>query len=626
MNSAHPKVESLRTLIAQRSIRACFQPIVDLNDGMIVAHEALCRPLPDSGFANADDLFHSADEAGLLWELEHVTRAVAMQAAADWPRDVRLFLNTSPSVFADDRFARVLREDLARIPNLAPSQIVLEITERSETAFDETLLAQVNLAKEAGFNVAIDDAGAGTSGLNRMMKIRPHWIKLDRQLVADIDDDPYKQNLVRFFVHFARMSGVSVIAEGIEKPSELATLMGLGIRFGQGYFLARPGERAATMDHASAAAVRERWASVEAGLPTEPHSLPMVRLCTGVLVIEASLTSVAEVAAQLAKNPEHSGAVVTEGRRLIGWADRRSVMSASLDSGASSPITSITRPAVCALAPDATVQEALQFACTREDDDLSQPLIIAAGPEIVGVVHMRELLRAAACDSRPGAASRQRAAVTGLPARVRADQHLELMIARGQDSALRLSKDYHADAAFIDVRRFADYNTLFGYEMGDRLIRTLSEQINSCVSRSGENSTSAGSNNSGGGVFLAHLGDDRFLVTGRAGLLEPRLKLLLQTFEQASTTLTDPSLLNHLPPESRTALQLASAAAGPNLGLRILYLPAVFDRVAHPREIYRVEQQLRQKARNQERTIVGGGSLFITDERNARSRAMRAAA
>lgn len=72
------------------------------------------------------------------------------------------------------------------------------------------------------------------------------------------------------------------------------------------------------------------------------------------------------------------------------------------------------------------------------------------------------------------------------------------------------------------------------------------------------------------GVFLAHLGDDRFLVIGRAGLFESRLKLLLKTFEQASAALTDPSLLAHLPPEARAAAELATAASGPNLGLRVL--------------------------------------------------------
>ncbi len=595
MSTAPSKADLLLSLIRDRAIRPMFQPIVDLNDGMIIAYEALCRPLPDRGFAHADDLFQTADDLNMLWELEQVTRAAAMDAASDWPRDVRLFLNTSPSVFADDRFTRVLREDLAVARGLTTDQIVLEITERSGTDFGDRLLNQVTLAKECGFNVAVDDAGAGTSGLNRMMQIRPHWIKLDRQLVAGIDQDSLRQNLVRSFVHFARMSGVSVIAEGIEKDAELATLMGLGIRFGQGYFLARPADRSATLDTETVASVREQWASVEAKAPAEPHAMPMVRLCTGVLVVDSGATSIHDAAALLAKSPDLPGIVVTEGRRLVGWCDKRQIIAAAAGPNASRAISSLTRTTICALTPDATVLEALQFSCTREDDDMAQPIIIAAGAEIVGIVPMRELLRAAAAESRPG--SRQVAAVTGLPARVRADQQLEQMIALAQDPARRSSTDYHSDAAFIDVRRFTDYNALFGYTMGDKLIRTLGDLLNSCVVRGSPN------------IFLAHLGDDRFMVTASADILQARLQLLVQTFEQISATLTDPGrALADASPE-------LSEPTGPRLGLRVLHLPAVFDRVSHPREIYRVEQQLRQRARNQEQTIGPGESLIITDVR-----------
>lgn len=599
MTCAPGKSELLLSLIRDRAIRPLFQPIVDLNDGTVIAYEALCRPLPDRGFAHADDLFSSADALGLLWELEQVTRAAAMAAAVDWPRDVRLFLNTSPRVFADDRFALVLRDELARTAGLASGQIVLEVTERSGTDFGDRLLKQVTLAKECGFHVAVDDAGAGTSGLNRMMQIRPHWIKLDRQLVAGIDQDSLRQNLVRSFVHFARMSGVSVIAEGIEKSAELATLMGLGIRFGQGYFLARPADRSSTLDAATGASVRERWASVEASAPAEPHAMPMVRLCTGVLVVDSGATSIQDAAAMLAKSPDLPGIVVTEGRRLVGWCDRRHLLAAAAGPHASRAISTLTRTTTCALTPDATVLEALQFSCTREDDDMAQPIIIASRAEILGIVPMRELLRAAAAESRPG--SHHTASMTGLPARVRADQHMERMISLAQNPAQRNSEAYHADVAFIDVRRFADYNALFGYTMGDKLIRTLGDLLNSCVVRDSQ------------GVFLAHLGDDRFMVTARDGALAPRLQLLVQSFEHTSATLTDPGrLLAVAPPDPH-------GASGPRLGLRVLHLPGVFDRVTHPREIYRIEQQLRQRARNQEQTIGSGESIVITDVRTLHS-------
>ncbi|HVU64089.1 MAG TPA: EAL domain-containing protein [Phycisphaerales bacterium] len=613
MNSAQPKSAQLCSLIAERAIRILFQPIVDLNDGMIVAYEALCRPNPESGFASADELFDAADECGMLWELENATRGAAMETAADWPRDIRLFLNSSPSVFADDRFADALKHDIRGVRGLAPDQIVLEITERCETKFDDRLLRQANLAKGAGFNVAIDDAGAGTSGLNRMMQIRPHWIKLDRQLVAGINDDAYRQNLIRFFVHFARMSGVNVIAEGIENSAELATLMGLGVRYGQGYFLARPADRSETMDAGAVARVRERWASVEASLPLEPHSLPMVRLCTSVLVIENGLTPIAEAAAQLSKNPDFPGLVVTEGRRLIGWVDRRDIMSSSLQTGYANPITSIARPAACALSPDATVREALRFVCSRDDEDLSQPLIIAAGAEIVGVVSMRDLLRAAATEARDPV--NQESLAAGLPHRARADQHLEQMIARAQNPAQRLGREFHHDAAFIDIRRFADYNGVFGYDMGDRLIRSLAEQISSCVVRSGDE------------VFLAHLGDDRFMLTAREGILEARFQLLLQNFAKLSSSLTAPSLLGSRHPAAESGAGGSTCVAeGPSLGLRVLFLPNVFERVGHPREIYRLEQQLRQKARGQEKKHGSGASMVVVDDRAGKARVARRSA
>lgn len=594
----------LNSLIQRRAVRVVFQPIVDLNDGMIVAYEALCRPEKNGAFSGADVLFHAAEDCGKLWELEQLTRGLSMEAAANWPRDVRLFLNVSPTVFGDSRFVQTLCEDLVRATGLTSDRIVLEITELAETAFSDELLEQVQLARLNRFEVAIDDAGAGTSGLNRMMLVRPQWIKLDRQLISGIDQDPFKQNLVRFFVHFARMSGVSVIAEGIETPAELGSLLGLGVRFGQGYYLAMPGERSQTGDAQFVAQVRERWAAVDSAVPPEPMDLPMVRLAREVLVSDSSSSRIKAVADQLRSQPAHSGVVVTEGRRLVGWAGREHVLNLATGPSGNSPISVASQPCVCALTPESSVQEALQLLCTREDHDLSQPLVIASGPDVIGVVHVRDLLRAAASDGRHG--SVLRTTLTGLPSRVRADQHLEMMIAMAADPALHASREFHADAAFVDVRRFADYNGVFGYEMGDRVIRELSNQINTIVGRSEPN------------VFVAHLGDDRFLITSNEGRLEARLRELMQKFEGLSPSLTDSGVVN--------IVSGATSMAGPSLGLRVLLMPKVFERVTHPREVYRLEQQLRQKARNQEATMEPGQSLLVTDCRGVAIEPARLAA
>lgn len=573
-------------------IGVAFQPIVDLNDGMIIAYEALTRLAPDSGIANPAELFHSAAEHGLLWELETVTRTAAIETASGWPADVRLFLNTTPAVFADKRFSDAIKRAAAKTAGLSPERLVLEITELSDEQAVPGLNEQVQLLKDAGFEVAIDDAGAGTSGLNRMMMLRPKWIKLDREFVRGIEKDAYRQNLVRFFVHFARLSGVSVIAEGIESRGELASLIGLGVRYGQGYYLGRPGERSQTFDPRFMSEVRGRWAEVDAQAAPDPASASLTKICHPVLTVDRS-TTIGDAAALLDADVAMAGVVARDGRRVIGWVSRQQVLDESATPRVSQPVTQILRQGTYQLPPTATIEEALELACLLEEETIADPLVITSGAAIVGIVRVRDLLKAAAHEGRLGRS--WRAPVTGLPARIRADQHLTEMIRRGVDAAGRLAPGFHADAAFVDIKSFADYNAAFGYELGDRLIRSLSDLIAATVV-SGSQDT-----------FLSHLGEDRFLLTAPAGVLEPRLQNLIDGFDRQARLLPARGLLG---PKDGFAAGLPC----PRMCLRVLFLPDVFERVKQPRDVYRLEQQLRSVSTS--RSGQGAsGSYIIRDWR-----------
>src|SRR4051812_34296616 len=93
--------DQVRSVIASRAVRAVFQPIVDLTQGRVFAYEALTRPAAGSGYDSPMQLFRDAAAARLLWDLEAVTRRVSLEAAADWPEGVKLFLNCTPEVFGD---------------------------------------------------------------------------------------------------------------------------------------------------------------------------------------------------------------------------------------------------------------------------------------------------------------------------------------------------------------------------------------------------------------------------------------------------------------------------------------------------------------------------------------------
>ena len=574
-------------IIESGRISVAFQPIVDLNDGMIVAYEALTRLAPDSGFAHSGELFDAAATHGLLWPLEALTRRAALETAAAWPADIRLFLNTTPAVFADARFPGALATDLRASRGLTADRVVLEITELSDEQDVPNLAEQVDRLKAASFEIAIDDAGAGTSGLNRMMLLRPKWIKLDREFVRGIDKDPYRQNLVRFFVHFARLSGVSVIAEGIESKVELSTVIALGARYAQGYYLGRPGERAKTFDPRFVSEVRGRWAEVDAVAAPNPASVSLTKVCLPVLTVDRS-TSIGNAATLLDADPAMAGIVARDGRRVIGWASRQQVFDESATPRVDEPVTEILRRGTYQLPPTATIEEALELACILEEETIADPLVITSGASVVGIVRVRDLLKAAAHEGRLGQS--WRAPVTGLPARIRADQHLTEMIRRAADP----SSASPYDAAFVDIRSFSDYNAAFGYELGDRLIRSLSDLITATVV------------GPGGGVFLAHLGEDRFLLTAPSNVLEPRLKQLNMSFDRQSDQLPARGLVG-------APTGFAPGIPCPRMTLRVLLLPDVFSRVDHPREIYRIEQQLRGVSTS--RTASPDGSCIIRDWR-----------
>lgn len=561
----------LLAVIRSGRLAVHFQPIVDLHDGLIIAYEALTRLAPDSGFADTGELFEAASKHGMLWELESITRRNALAAAADWPSNTKLFLNSTPAVFADSRFSQQLTAEMAAVRGLEPGRLVLEITELSDDQHVPGLTEQVRAVTAAGFSVALDDAGAGASGLNRMMSLRPNWVKLDREFVRGIDNDLLRQNLVRFFVHFARLSGVSVVAEGIESATELQTVTSLGVRFAQGFYLARPGTRDQTMDASFLAQVRARWAAVEAVVPQEmlEPCLGDILRPVGVCGLESPAGQALVAAGQSGDQPGGGGVLVLEGLKPVAWASRASLEAVPPGASVAS-IRGELYPVAC-LSGALTLNEAVNALCTRDGDRLADPVVVMSGERVAGVVRVRDLLRVAATNGRLSASGRTR--LTGLPTRVRADQHMAEII-RSEDR-----NDRHIDAAFVDIRAFAEFNARRGNMIGDQLIREVAELLSAVVVSQVHD------------AFVAHLGDDRFLLTAQAGQLTPHLDKLAAAFDDQCVE----DDADNSPPR-----------------LRVLHLPGAFAVARHPRDVFRLEQRLRETAHAREATEPQATSYVLT--------------
>lgn len=218
-----------------------FQPIVDLRSGEAIGYEVLSRGL--GPMQNPGDLFSRARAEGVCWELERACWTAAVRRISSLPdedRRVPFFFNVSPDVMSDPRFSDGSTLGLLERYGLKPREIVLEITETAVFADSEQVQALVRAHVEHGFGIALDDFGAGHSGLVTLVRSSPDFIKLDQALVRDIHQHSYRQHLVKSLVAFAASVGARLIAEGVETWDELAVMLRLGVCYAQGYLVARP--------------------------------------------------------------------------------------------------------------------------------------------------------------------------------------------------------------------------------------------------------------------------------------------------------------------------------------------------------------------------------------------------
>ncbi len=507
--------EALLRVSEGRLLEARFQPIVELQRGRIAAYECLTRPARESGFENPLALFDAAEGEGMLWDIERVARDNSFEAASEWPEGVLLFMNCSPQVIGDPRFLDSLREGLKRAGGVLPRRVVIEITERSDEQADCVVLDQVQQLRDEGYQIAIDDVGAGTSGLNRIMSIRPSWLKLDRALVADIDKDRAKKNLVRFMVHFARLSGVRIIAEGIERREELGTLIELGVPYGQGYLLGMPGDYSQRLDPELQDLMCAGWKSTSGSAMRDPRSVGVISITTEATLVDAT-QSATEIAQVFLHDRKLLGVLAMDGHESIGWVSRERALRAASDGRADLPISSLLGDDVHRVCASTTIVEALEIAAARCDADAGTPLIVTDGERVRGIVTVRDLLNTAAEVCL--AVQTRTNQTTGLPGRVRCDEQviglIERHAARGD---LPIAGP---DAAFIDIRNLASYNEAFGFELGDELLQELVGQLCSLVNAGGRD------------AFLGHLGDDRFLMITSTGRVRSLASKLAEGFER----------------------------------------------------------------------------------------------
>jgi EAL domain-containing protein (putative c-di-GMP-specific phosphodiesterase class I) len=250
-------LEVKRVLAGMAAARLVFQPVVDLGRGEIVGYEALAR-FGGSGLRTPGPYLAAAERTGRGAELEAHLLAQALAARESVPAGCFLAVNVSPVLLSSPVVSSLLRSagDL--------TGLVLELTEHIPVDNLTALRRRVDVLRARGALLALDDTGAGWSGLKQVAELRPDIVKLDRSLVTDVDRDEVKQGLVELVGQFVSRLGSRLLVEGVERFEELDAVARLGVPLAQGWLLGRPSLRWSELPTGVAEALATRTAHTDA--------------------------------------------------------------------------------------------------------------------------------------------------------------------------------------------------------------------------------------------------------------------------------------------------------------------------------------------------------------------------
>lgn len=213
-----------------------FQPIVDFETQSIFAYEALVRGLNGESALSILEKVNAEN----MYRFDQACRVKAIELAAKLQMPTFLSINFLPNaVYQPERCIQTSLE-AAKFYGFPTNKIIFEVTEVEKIHNVQKIRSIVEYYKQLHFQTAIDDFGSGYSNLDLLADFRTNFVKLDMHLVREIDSNRPKNIIVRGIVDVCRQLEVEVIAEGVEKLSELSCLRDLGIRYYQGYYFARP--------------------------------------------------------------------------------------------------------------------------------------------------------------------------------------------------------------------------------------------------------------------------------------------------------------------------------------------------------------------------------------------------
>ncbi|MDR0454264.1 MAG: GGDEF domain-containing protein [Deferribacteraceae bacterium] len=470
-------------------ISPVYQPVVSLTDGQIYGYEALSRISDKELSMDIEYMFRVADKINRLWELETLCRKKSLENAKTIGADKKLFINVHSNIIHDNKFKEGFTKQRLDEYAINPDNVIFEITERTAILDIDAFMGSINHYKKQNYKIALDDVGAGYSGLNILTNIKPNIIKLDMGLIRNIDKDNTKQLLCKAMIDFCKNAGIKLIAEGIETDEELKVLIKLNADFGQGYFLGIP---------------QETFKNIL------PNKVEMIKLFRSKNYVENITNSVYPVIGHLAKSgltfsPDEKATDIYEMLRLNPTVREFSVVENNIAKGfmtrsdlneilggrygfslhSGKTIEKLMKPDFLRVNYRMPLDQVSKLAMQRSFEQLYNPILVEKDNRYLGVVTIKDLLDA--CTKIEIDIAMHSNPLTGLPGNLLIEKQI----------LKRLFGKEPYCITYYDIDNFKAYNDAYGFNNGDLMLELVAGILKEHAVKN---------------EFVGHIGGDDFIV------------------------------------------------------------------------------------------------------------------
>lgn len=511
----------LESLLHERLLYPVFQPIVQLGNASIYAHEALIRGPQGTALHTPDALLRAAAQEHLSYEFEIACLEAAMQTWGQLRVAGRLFVNISAMALTQ-LFALRGREALLGLIagfGVVPRMLVLEITEHERVEDMDHLAQVVSEVRSAGVALALDDFGDGRSSLRLWSQLKPELVKIDKYFTRNISEHGDKLKTIQALQQIAEIFGTQLVAEGIETPEDLRVLRDLGITYGQGYFLGHPDRKPLKYLGVDALRVlRERQVAV---FPELTRSTPGGHLRSLSLVRAPTVgldTSNDELASIFLDMPDLHAVALVNTERPVAIINRVQFMNEytklyyrEVWGRKSCAVHANFEPRI--IERDHSVDELVGILTSQDQRYLSDGFIATENGRYAGLGTGDQLVRSVT-EVRIEAA-RHANPLTFLPGNIPISQHIERL----------LKKKARFVACYADLNHFKPFNDHYGYWRGDEMIRLVAKiAMEQCDPQ---------------WDFLGHVGGDDFILLFQSPDWQLRCERLVVEFAARAEAMFD---------------------------------------------------------------------------------------